>query len=221
MKLIFPALLSLALFTCHTGHAQKISVGAGIAASDNFYTFKRNGNAWNERRLGIGPGVVVSVAGETSRWRERISGSFVITNYTNPVNSEFYYNEPYQRLYNITGIGVNANFHLLKKRTELYLGIGPRLDIVDFGVNDQYEKTALFGGTASLSCNFPIGRSCLLGFRLNYYLQKGNIYESHYFDPGAPNNGLITADIDDYTIRNKQTADLQLVFSYRFAKKSK
>ena len=214
-----PALLLLVFISFLTSYAQsqRVFSSIGVATSSIHYNFK---NIKYEKPIMRSS---LSLGYESKIWH-RLSYSTVFSNFTSggkKKNNLLYHEfENYDRVYiDNYSFGVIGNFYPLNRKTQIYLGFGPRLDyvrsdnsIIYEWIDDLYDPLYLnelvWGITGNIGVNFQID-NFNFGFKSNYYYRP-YIYrkvEKH--------------TLTDYTtekIVKDKVFDLQLVLGYTFNK---
>lgn len=135
----------------------------------------------------------------------------------------FYSDNPQTAKFQNIGFSVIPNFYILNDKSELYIGIGPRFDLVESNLISHYNFEAegvsskKFGLTTRLGYNYRFGRF-YAGARTNYYPRFGNLVEyKDFFEfaPGADQPSYYTVKV-----REKIAIDLQIVLGLRFGQRT-
>lgn len=156
---------------------------------------------------------------ETKQWH-RLSLTAVFSHFTSGGKrstkgygfSDF---KEYEYLYfNNYSIGAIGNFYMVNRKTQFYLGVGPRIDYVyspqpistQWGGTTTFLNKFVFGFSGNIGVNFQID-NFNLGIKSTYYYRQ-TLYKQAY--PTYSGESFIKAR--DYVL------DLQLVFGYTLGK---
>lgn len=221
------ALLFLFLLQLSTAQSQRIFSATGVLVSFLDVKSEYQTQTINDYSRGmIQP--AVSLGFETKSWK-RISLSVVAANFnsggrrTDPKPT--YFADREKMIFNNTCLGLQGNYYILDRKTQLYVGIGPRVDYIRSErevfaqlAGDSYQRVGVqtfqFGLTGSVGVNFQLDHF-YWGFKSNYYYRFGYIFQGHSYD--SPTAGIYSI-LKSRTIRD-QVFDLQVVFGYRFNQK--
>lgn len=167
----------------------------------------------------------ISLGFETKEWK-RLSIATVVSYFTSggkkssQTDPEFTY-----LLFQNTSLGLIGNYYIVDKKTQFYIGFGPRLDFIrsERGdvylelIGDSYYKRSIsvlkVGITGCVGVNFQLD-NVILGIKSNYYYRPALLNKDFDTKPGIwglsnPNKNITIRDC---------IFDLQFVIGYRFGK---
>ena len=157
---------------------------------------------------------------ETKAWH-RLSFTAVLSHFTSGGKRKSYsYNDfnKYDHLYiDNYSLGAIGNFYMVNKKTQFYIGIGPRLDYVSSqqaiytewdgsGYVPHFLRELVWGISGNIGVNFQLD-NFNLGIKSNYYYRP-YLYKKGYEDIYGQGNLSI----------KDQVFDFQLVFGYTSGK---
>jgi hypothetical protein len=208
LLLLFISLLT----TC--AQSQRIFSSVGILASS--VENKVGSSVYNRPIIRSSTGLGF----ETKAWH-RLSFTAVLTHFTSGGKRKSYsYNDfnKYDHLYfDNYSLGAIGNFYMVNKKTQFYIGIGPRLEYVTSqqaicsewdgsGYAPHFLRELVWGVSGNIGVNFQLD-NFNLGIKSNYYYRP-YLYKKGYEDIYGQG---------DLSIKD-QVFDLQLVFGYTFGK---
>ncbi|WP_341901868.1 hypothetical protein [Fluviicola taffensis] len=224
---MYRLLILLFLFHVSTAKSQRIFSATGILGS--FLDMKAT--APDGGSSSLFPGGIfkpsISLGFETNQWK-RLSITAVVSNFSSGGKGT---NQTYlgfsEILFNNTSLGLIGNYYIVNKKTQFYIGLGPRLDYIRSERDvykelngDSYYHQSLsvlkVGITGSIGVNFQID-NLILGIKSNYYYRSALLNKD--FNTGTNFSGL-SNPYKNITIRDC-IFDLQFVIGYRFGKKDK
>jgi hypothetical protein len=203
------------LFQTISSNSQRILSASGVSVSS------LDQNMLSPTYGGIIVRPSISIGFETKQWK-RLSITTLISNFTSGGNGSHQEHGPYyiynKMIFNNYSIGATGNYYIVNKKTQFYLGIGPRLDYVrsDREIYNEWDgdsyipqflRKFVFGASGSIGVNFQL-ENFNLGIKSNYYYRP-YLYKKGYEDFSGKKFHYIRDNI----------FDLQLVFGYTFGKK--
>ena len=218
-------LIFLFLFQISVAKSQRIFSATGILGS--FLDMKTIAPD-NTSSSGFPGGIIkpsISLGFETKEWK-RLSIATVVYYFTSGgKKSSQTYPEFTYLLFQNTSLGVIGNYYIVDKKTQFYIGLGPRLDYIrsERGdvylelIGDSYYKRSLsvlkVGITGSIGVNFQLD-NVILGLKSNYYYRPALLNKNFNTNPGIWG---LSNPYKNITIRDC-IFDLQFVIGYRFGK---
>ncbi|MNJ82785.1 hypothetical protein D3C87_01900 [compost metagenome] len=219
-------LIFLLFFQIPTAQSQRIFSASGVLVSFLDLKSEYQTQTINDYSKGMIQSSI-SLGFETKSWH-RISLTVSAVNFnsggrrTSP--DPTYFSSYEKMIFNNSCLGISGNYYIIDKKTQLYIGIGPRVDYIRSEreifhklIGDSYQKEDLrtfqFGISGSIGVNFQL-ENFYWGFKSNYYYRHGYLFQGQSF--GSNLNG-VSSFIKSRTIRDN-VFDLQVVFGYQFRK---
>lgn len=217
-------LIFLFFFQISLAQSQRIFSATGILGS--FLDMKTIAPEGGSSSHFIG-GIVrpsISLGFETKQWK-RLSATIVVSNFiSGGKGSNQIYLDFTQMLFQNTSLGVIGNYYIVNKKTQFYIGLGPRLDfirserevyneLIGDSYYDRFLSVLKIGITGSVGVNFQLD-NVVLGLKSNYYYRPTLLNKDFNM---KPDNWGVTNHYKNITIRDC-IFDLQFVIGYRFGK---
>jgi|GEM_PF-3213543 len=217
-------LIFLFLFQISAAQSQRIFSANGVLGS--FLDFKATAPEGGSSSLFPG-GLFkpsISLGFETNQWKH-LSLTTVISNFTSGGKET---NQTYlgfsEILFHNTSLGLIGNYYIIDKKTQFYIGLGPRLDFIRSErevyrelMGDSYYRRSLsvfkVGITGCIGVNFQLD-NVILGLKSNYYYRTELLNRNFSTYPGIWG---LSNPYKNITIRDC-VFDLQFVIGYRFGK---
>lgn len=167
----------------------------------------------------------ISVGYETKQWH-RFSIATTIANFNSggKMNASLPYVSNGKRVtFNNTCLGASINYYIVNRKTQFYIGIGPRIDYLKpdydmYNLLQYYEDRPLHifkpGLSGSIGFNYQVG-DFSWGLKSNYYYRFGNTLELTDNYSTDSSYELNHKAIKDFVY------DLQFILGYQFGKKKK
>jgi hypothetical protein len=224
---MYKFLIFLFLFKISEANSQRIFSANGVLGS--FLNMKAT--APDDGSSSLFPGGIfkpsISLGFETNQWKH-LSITNVVSNFTSggkAINQT--YNGLSEMIFHNISLGVIGNYYIVDRKTQFYIGLGPRLDFIRSErevytdlKGDSYYKSSLsvskIGITGCIGVNFQLD-NVILGIKSNYYYRSDLL--NKYFNTNPEIWGL-SNPYKNITIRDC-IFDLQFVIGYRFGKSKK
>lgn len=167
----------------------------------------------------------ISVGYETKQWH-RFSIAATASNFNSggKISASLPYVSNGKRVtFNNTCLGASVNYYIINRKTQFYIGIGPRIDYLKpdyemYNLLEYYEDRPLHifkpGLSGSIGFNYQVG-DFSWGLKSNYYYRFGNTLEltdSYSSGSGYESYHKVVKDF---------AYDLQFILGYQFGKKKK